>query len=83
MGHHKDWHPQPVSGCFGCRTLDQGYLGLKSRRGPDPVQTVPVIADDGKRAGQRVGVQKVHWDGRQDAVAMPAPMKIRTSIKAE
>jgi hypothetical protein len=76
-------HPSPVPGCFGCKTIGQGFLGLKSRQGPNPIQTVPVIADDGRRAGKSVGYHKVHWDGKQDAVAKPAPIKIRTKVVSE
>jgi hypothetical protein len=76
--HHLLSHPSPVPGCFGCKTIGQGVQTLQIKYGANPIQTVPVVADGGKRAGRKVGMHKVHWDGRQDAVAMPAPIKIRT-----
>jgi hypothetical protein len=81
--HHLLSHPSPVPGCFGCKTLNVGVQTLQIKYGANPIQKVPVVADDGKRAGSKVGFHKVHWDGRQDAVAMPAPMKIRTRIVSE
>ena len=81
--NHLITHPSPVAGCFGCKAISIGFQGLQSRQGKNPIQQVPVIADDGKRAGRPVGLHRVHWDGRQDAVAKPAPLKIRTRIVSE
>ena len=71
-------HSTPVDGCFGCKVADIGYQGLKSRQGPDPVETKPVVADEGARAGRAVGQSKTHWDGRQDATVFAPLTKLET-----
>lgn len=68
MADHRVAHPEDVEGCFGCKTYGIGFQGLQSREGKDPVQRVPVRADEGPAAGRPIGEHKVHWDGRQDAV---------------
>ena len=80
---HRDKHPNPVEGCFGCKVQNVGVQTLQIKHGKNPVQQGPVIADDGKRAGKPVGFHKVHWDGRQDAVAKPLPVKIKTKVVSE
>lgn len=35
-----------------------------------------VIAEEGPHRGTRAGEHVVHWDGRQDAVVEPQPIKI-------
>jgi hypothetical protein len=80
---HRDLHPTPVEGCFGCHVSTLGFQGLRSRQGVDPVEKVKVIGDDGRRGGKVVGFHKKHWDGRQDVVAMPVPIKIKTKVTSE
>lgn len=67
MADHRIAHPIDVPDCFGCKTLGIGFQGLRSRHGRDPVQRVPVTAEEGRSAGRTVGEHAVHWDGRQDA----------------
>lgn len=74
-------HAEPVEGCFGCKVRNVGVQTLQIRHGSDPVQQIPVVADEGSRAGQTVGMHKVHWDGRQDAIARPAPIRLETKVK--
>jgi hypothetical protein len=78
---HRDSHPEPVDGCFGCRTLDVGVQTLQIKHGANPVQRVPVIADDGARAGQTVGKQDVHWDGRQDSTVFAPQVNVQAKTK--
>ena len=81
MADHRIAHPEPVENCFGCKTLGIGFQGLQSRLGADPVQTVPIVADDGNRAGQTVGRHEIHWDGRKDAVAMAPTTVMRAAAQ--
>jgi hypothetical protein len=80
MGHHREWHPQEVAGCFGCQTLNVGVQTLQIKHGSNPVQTKPVVSE---RNGRKVGEHRVHWDGRQDALAQPGPIKLQTRVQAE
>lgn len=67
---HRDHHPDPVSGCFGCKVSGLGFQGLQSDAGgrrSDPTKVDTVVADEGPSRGRVVGKQRVHWDGRQDA----------------
>jgi hypothetical protein len=81
MANHREHHPIPDPTCFGCRALGIGFQGLQSRQGPDPVQRVPVVADEGARAGRTVGRSEVHWDGRQDATVYAPELTLKTKIK--
>jgi hypothetical protein len=81
MAHHRDHHPVPQPDCFGCRTLSVGFQGLQSRQGVDPVQHVPVVADDGARAGRTVGRTDEHWDGRRDATVYAPKLTIETKAR--
>lgn len=74
-------HTRPVEGCFGCKVAGLGFQGLRSRHGADPVQKVPVIADEGARAGRPVGRSDVHWDGRQDATVYAPKLTIQTKTR--
>lgn len=47
----------------------------------DPVQRVPVVADDGPRAGRVVGEHDVHWDGAQDARVFAPRLTIETRAR--
>jgi hypothetical protein len=78
---HRDRHPLPVEGCFGCKVTGLGFQGLRSRQGTDPVQKVPVVADEGPRAGRTVGRSDVHWDGRQDATVFAPRTTIETKTR--
>jgi hypothetical protein len=78
---HRDRHPVPVDDCFGCHVMGLGFQGLRSRQGSDPVQKVPVVADDGPRAGRTVGRSDVHWDGRTDATVFAPRMSIETKAR--
>jgi hypothetical protein len=73
-------HAEPVDGCFGCKVAGLGFQGLRSRS-KDPVQKVPVVADEGPRAGRTVGQSDVHWDGRQDATVFAPRMSIETKAR--
>jgi hypothetical protein len=81
MADHRGAHPAPVAGCFGCKVLGVGFQGLQSRHGVDPVQRVPVTADDGPRAGRVVGRHDVHWDGVQDARVFAPRLAIETKAR--
>lgn len=81
MAHHRDHHPTPQPGCFGCQTLGIGYQGLKSRQGADPVDHRPVVADDGARAGKTVGRTDEHWDGRTNATVYAPHLSIETKAR--
>lgn len=78
---HSDHHPVPVAGCFGCHVSGIGFQGLQSRYGDNPVQKVPVVADDGARAGRPVGRNDVHWDGRSDATVYAPQLTIETKAR--
>lgn len=84
---HRDHHPVPVEGCFGCKVSTIGWQGRQSAAGgrrSDPTRAVPVVADDGPRRGRQVGQHTEHWDGRQDA-QVKAPLvrlKARTTEEA-
>jgi hypothetical protein len=78
---HRTSHPAPVEGCFGCKVQDVGVQTLHIKHGADPVQTIPVIAEEGARAGRAVGAHKLHWDGRQDAVASPGTIALQTKVR--
>jgi hypothetical protein len=78
---HRDHHPQPQPGCFGCKALGIGFQGLRSRDGSDPIQKRPVIADEGTRAGATVGRQDEHWDGRHDATVYAPQLTIETKAR--
>jgi hypothetical protein len=78
---HRDHHPTPDPTCLGCKVLGLGFQGLQSAMGPDPVQQVPVVADDGARAGKTVGKNAVHWDGRQDATVYAPRLTIETKTR--
>ena len=80
MAHHREHHPTPVPDCFGCQVLGVGFQGLQARHGADPVQVVPVIADEGPRRGQSTGEHRVHWDGRQDAFVRPGAVGLRATV---
>jgi hypothetical protein len=71
-------HNSADSECFGCKVAGLSYQGLKSRHGSDPVESVPVVADEGARAGRAVGQSRVHWDGRQDATVFAPLTKMET-----
>lgn len=73
-------HSTPVEGCFGCKVASLGFQGLRSQSA-DPVQKVPVIADEGARAGKTVGQQEVHWDGRQDTTVFAPKVALTTQTK--
>jgi hypothetical protein len=73
-------HATPVDGCFGCKVAGVGFGSLRSRSA-DPVQKVPVVADEGARAGQPVGQQSVHWDGRQDTTVFAPKLTLTTQTK--
>ncbi len=79
--HQRRTHPRPVEGCDACRWSSVGVQTLQIREGADPVRHVPVVAEEGPRAGRVVGEHVQHWDGRQDAtVHAPAvAMKARVS----
>lgn len=74
-------HATPQDGCFGCKVASLGFQGLRSRDGNDPVQNVPVVADDGPRGGETVGQQEVHWDGRQDTTVFAPKVALTTQTK--
>lgn len=78
---HRDRHPEPVPGCFGCRVQDQGVMTLKIKHGPDPLQRIPVIREIGKYAGTPGGHHLIHWDGRQDATVRPRPVAVTTRVQ--
>lgn len=78
---HRDHHPTPEPGCFGCKALGVGFQGLQSAHGPDPVQRMPVTADEGARAGRTVGRSDVHWDGRTDATVFAPKLTIETKAR--
>jgi len=79
MANHRNTHPDPVEGCFGCKALGIGVQTLQSRHGADPVQRVPVVADDGPRRGRPTGHHTIHWDGRQDATVRAPAVAVRSS----
>jgi hypothetical protein len=74
-------HASPQPDCFGCKVAGVGFQGLQSRQGPDPVERVPVVADDGARAGKPVGKRAVHWDGRTDATVFAPHLSIETKAR--
>lgn len=76
-------HTTPQPGCFGCKVKTLGFQGLRSRHGGDPVQNVPVVADDGPRAGKTVGRQEVHWDGRQDSTVYAPQVALKTKTSED
>ena len=78
---HRDRHPEPVPGCFGCKVSRLGFQALRSRHGADPVQRVPVVADDGPRRGRETGHHDVHWDGRQDATVRAPTLTVQTTVR--
>ena len=78
---HIDSHPTPQEGCFGCRTLGIGVQTLEIKYGKNPVERVPVVADDGARAGKTVGRNDVHWDGRQDSTVFAPKLTIETKAR--
>lgn len=78
---HIESHPQPVEGCFGCRVSGVGVQTLQMRHGKDPVQKIPVVGDDGPRAGRTVGRHDEHWDGRRDATVYAPAMTIETKTR--
>ncbi len=80
MAHHEH-HPTPQAGCFGCKVAGIGWQGLQSRHGADPVQKVPVVADDGPRRGRVVGRHDVHWTGAQDATVFAPKLTIETKAR--
>lgn len=73
-------HQTPEAGCFGCKVRGIGFGSLRSRSA-DPVQTVPVVADDGARAGKTVGQHAIHWDGRTDATVYAPKLTIETKAR--
>jgi hypothetical protein len=74
-------HLIPDPNCFGCKVAGIGFQGLQSRQGPDPVQKIPVVADDGARAGRTVGRHDEHWDGRRDATVFAPKLTIETKAR--
>jgi hypothetical protein len=78
---HRDHHPTPQPGCFGCKALSVGFQGLRSAQGADPIRKQPVVADDGARAGRTVGRQDEHWDGRRDATIYAPRLTIETKAR--
>ncbi len=78
---HIDSHPTPEPDCFGCRTLGVGVQTLQIKYGKNPVEKVPVVADDGARAGRTVGQKAEHWDGRQDATVYAPKLTIETKAR--
>lgn len=74
-------HEAPKPDCFGCKVAGLGFQGLRSRLGRDPVERVPVVADEGTRAGKAVGRREVHWDGRQDATVFAPRLAIETKAR--
>lgn len=81
---HREHHPKPVEGCFGCKVQGIGYQGRQSRAGgrrSDPTQNHPVTAEEGTRAGKTVGHHVEHWDGRQDAVVRPATLVMKATTE--
>jgi hypothetical protein len=71
-------HSEPVEDCFGCKVNALSFAAIKSRQGPNPIETVPVVAEEGARAGKTVGRNSVHWDGRQDATVFAPLTKLET-----
>lgn len=78
---HTESHPVPVDGCFGCRVRNVGVQTLQIKYGADPVQTVPVVTEDGAARGRVGGAHRVHWDGRQDATVKPPTLAMETKVK--
>lgn len=81
--HHLLSHPSPVPGCFGCKTINQGVQTLQIKFGKDPVQTVPVVTEEGPRRGKVGGQHVVHWDGRQDAKVNPPTLAMETTVREQ
>lgn len=65
--HHREFHPQPVDGCMGCKVLGLGYDGGHLTK----VSVVPNEA-----TGQVAGQTTEHRDGRQDAIARPESLVV-------
>lgn len=79
---HRDWHSEPVDGCFGCKVITIGWQGRQSAAGgrrADVVERQPVVADDGPRRGQVVGSHEVHWSGRQDATIQAPTVRLQAN----
>jgi hypothetical protein len=83
---HRDHHPSPVEGCFGCKVLGIGWQGKQSAAGgrrSNPIERRPVTADDGPAAGTTVGRHEVHWSGRQDAVVRAPTVHLKGTTTEE
>lgn len=65
---HKDHHPEPVAGCFGCKVLGLAY---------DSHQMTRVTAVRSERTGAPIGSTTEHRSGRQDAVARPEALTFK------
>jgi len=83
MAHHRDIHPVPVPGCFGCKVLGLGFQGLRTRYGSDPTRRHDVTVEEGPRRGRVGGFLTEHWDGRQDATVTPATVAVRATVHEE
>jgi len=68
MAHHKDFHPQAVEGCFGCKGLSIGYDGKHLTKS---------ITDE----NNATTVQ--HRSGRQDVTVRPKRIKIKTMVEED
>ena len=78
---HRESHPEPVEGCFGCQTLNVGVQTLQIKHGKNPIHNVPVIGEEGPRAGKTVGRTAEHWDGKQDATVFAPALKLKTEAR--
>jgi len=78
---HIDSHPEPIENCFGCRVSGVGVQTLQIKHGKDPVQKLPVIGEEGARAGKTVGRHDEHWDGRRDATVFAPKLTIETKAR--
>jgi len=76
---HRDVHPSYVDGCNQCKWSSVGVQTHRIKSGADPTRKVPVIAEEGSRAGQVVGSHVHHWDGRVDAQVNAPQVVMKTT----
>lgn len=64
---HRDLHPEPVDGCFGCKALSVGFDG----------GTLTRAATDENNA-----TLTEHRDGRVDVTVRPKPTAVGLTVRS-
>lgn len=63
---HRQYHPQPVDGCFGCKVSGVGFDGGHLTRSTTDENRATITE---------------HRDGRQDVTVRPRPIRAKLTVE--